>query len=365
MKIQNKNILISVPEITHRQIASYEVEGLKKLDYNVSTTLYGGVEGKKIVSRLYLILRNAFIIIKKVKKNKIDLVYLNSSFDIYGLIRDFITLFILRIISSKIVLKIHGSDANLLMSRNIVYRFMMKKVSDWADGFGALSSEEYRNFVNAGFNKEKVFVIKNIINPDVYLKNPEFRSKYSNINIPILLFVARLIPAKGLLDTLFAANILKERGFVFKLLIIGDGPDKVKAERFVEESNLTSMVVFTGFIPEENLKPFYANGDILILPTYHQEGFPMTIFQSVAAGVPVVTTKIRAAADYLKEPDNCLWVEPKNPEMLAEKIAYLLDNPTVARKMSENNKELSKIFTQEVVCKELETIFNSILERTT
>lgn len=356
------NILISVPEITHRQIATYELEGLKKLGYNVSTTLYGGVEGQNIVSRLYIIFKNAFSIIKKARKDKIDLVYLNSSFDIYGLIRDFITLMIIRFIRSKIVLKIHGSDANLLMSSNMVYRFMMKKVADWADGFGALSSEEYRNFVNAGFSKDKVFVVKNIINPDVYLKNSEFRLKFCPVDIPIILFVARLIPAKGLLDTLLATNTLKENGYVFKLIVIGDGPEKLKAERIVEEYNLSSFVYFTGFLPEEQLKPFYANGDLMVLPTYHQEGFPMTIFQSVAAGVPIITTKIRAAADYLTEPDNCLWVESKNPAMLAEKIAYILDNSAVSRKMSENNKVISKLFTKDVVCKELDTIFNKILK---
>lgn len=88
----------------------------------------------------------------------------------------------------------------------------------------------------------------------------------------------------------------------------------------------------------------------------------MAVFQSVAAGLPIITTKIRASADYLKEPDNCLWVEPKNPEMLAQKIAYLLENPDISRQMSDNNKQLSKLFTQEIICKELELIFRTILK---
>ena len=86
----------------------------------------------------------------------------------------------------------------------------------------------------------------------------------------------------------------------------------------------------------------------------------MALFKSVAAGVPIITTRIRAAADYLKEPDNCLWVEQKNPAMIAEKVIYLLENPKIYKQMSQNNIELSKSFTRETICQELEEIFIEI-----
>ena len=92
-----------------------------------------------------------------------------------------------------------------------------------------------------------------------------------------------------------------------------------------------------------------------------EEGFPMAVFQSVAARLPIITTKTRASADYLKEPDNCLWVEPKNPGMLVDKITYLIENKDVGKRMAENNKGSSILFTQDVVCKELELIFKTIL----
>jgi glycosyltransferase involved in cell wall biosynthesis len=86
----------------------------------------------------------------------------------------------------------------------------------------------------------------------------------------------------------------------------------------------------------------------------------MVLFQSVAAGLGIITTKIRAAADYLKEPDNCLWVEPKNPEMLADKIAFLLKNRDISRQMSNNNKALSKIFTEDIICQEFTEIYDNL-----
>jgi glycosyltransferase involved in cell wall biosynthesis len=99
---------------------------------------------------------------------------------------------------------------------------------------------------------------------------------------------------------------------------------------------------------------------MLVFPTYHYEGFPMVIFKSVAAGLPIITTRIRAAADYLSEPDNCLWVEPQNPHMLAEKIARLLDQTETRARMRRNNLELADEFTARAVAPEYLEIYNQL-----
>jgi glycosyltransferase involved in cell wall biosynthesis len=338
------------------------VQGLERLDVNVYQTLYGSRTNiKTLKSRIFSVIESIILMRKILLKNEIDIIHLNSAFDSNSLLRDFTTLFFLRSFKAKKFIKFHGSEADFLETKNKTYRFMITKMLSWTDGFGLLSTEEKLNFIKADFPPEKLFVVKNIVKPQVYEKSSKFHDSYGCANIPILLFVARLIPSKGLLDTLQAALILKAQGHIFKLIILGDGPEKARAERFVTESNITSIVSFTGYIPEEETKSFYANCDILVFPTYHSEGFPMVIFQSVAAGLSILTTKIRAAADYLKEPDNCLWVQPKNPKMLAEKISYLLKNRVVCEQMSKNNIILSKVFTEDIVIKEFKDIYAKLL----
>jgi glycosyltransferase involved in cell wall biosynthesis len=337
------------------------VQGLEKLNINVIQTLYGSRTNVKTMgSRVSSVIESIISLRKILSKNDVDIIHLNSAFDLNSLLRDFTTLFFLRPFKAKKYIKFHGSEADLLQTKNWLYKLMIKKMSQWADGFGLLSSEEKNNFIRANFPPKKLFVVKNIIKPNVYLKNPQFRNKYSSEGVPILLFIARLIPSKGLIDTLQAAILLRKSGYIFKLIVLGDGPDKVRAEKIVGESDMTSMVFFEGYITEESTKPFYANCDLLIFPTYHFEGFSMVLFQSVAAGLSIITTKIRAAADYLKEPDNCLWVEPKNPEMLADKIAFILKNQELSGQMSNNNKALSKIFTEDIVCQEFAEIYANL-----
>jgi glycosyltransferase involved in cell wall biosynthesis len=91
----------------------------------------------------------------------------------------------------------------------------------------------------------------------------------------------------------------------------------------------------------------------------------MTILQAVAAGLPIVTTKIRAAADYLEEPANCLWVEPRNPAMLAESIGRVLDTPALQASMKENNLRLAKDFDVELVAEEYLQMFQEAAGRRT
>lgn len=357
-----RKILVGIPEETHRQIAVAEVEGLVDLGFKVSTTIYAGKSSyRNAARRLYIVLDNSVRIIRRTRREKIDLVYLNTSFNPNALIRDFISLSLIRFIDAKIVLKIHGSRITLLQSRNALYRYMIHRISRWADGFGVLSSEEKGNFINAGFQPEKLFVVKNIVPSLEQVGGNDFRAAHHlDADVKLILYIGRFIPSKRVIDIIRALDIVKRAGFKIKLICVGDGPENKMIRKEAAELDLLENIVFTGFIKEEETKIYYANADMLVFPSL-SEGFAMAIFTSVAAGLPIITTQIRAAADYLKEPDNCLWVAQKNPEMIADKIIYLLQNPELSRNMSDNNKKLSASFSQKIICQELEAIFKHLL----
>ncbi len=291
-------------------------------------------------------------------------VHLNTSFDTKALLRDVVTLALLPSGRSKVFLKFHGSDADLLLTTNPLLRVLGRRLLSRASGIGVLSSEEKANFVRAGVDKHKVFVIKNVVEPAPAVSSTNFKAKVGDEgDVPLLLFIARFIPGKGLLDVVHACQILREAGRDFRLLCVGDGPARAQAEAVVVKLGLQANVHFSGFIPEADAAEYYANSTMLVFPTYHYEGFPMVIFNSLAAGLPIVTTRIRAAADYLSEPENCLWVEPRNPEMLAEKIADVLSRPQMQKSMSENNRRLASQFNAEAVTREYLEVYEQIIAR--
>jgi glycosyltransferase involved in cell wall biosynthesis len=329
------------------------VAELRRLGLGVSEEIY--VYGEKIkptgiTRRVKRVLRIAFRLRRKLKSGSFELLHLNSSFDTRALLRDFVTLKILGRARTKVFMKFHGSNAELLGAPNPILRALVRGVLSRADGIGLLSTEEKENFVRAGWDNRKIFVVPNVVEPNPVQTNGDFNSQYNLPDrLPTLLFIARFIPDKGLLEVIRACGLLRRQGVECALLCVGDGPARAAGEVETDKLGLREHVHFLGLVPEKKTAQFYENCTMLVFPTYHYEGFPMSIFYAVAAGLPIITTRIRAAADYLAEPDNCFWVEPRDPVMLAEKIAALLGNAEARNRMSNANKQLARQFTAEVV----------------
>ena len=291
-----------------------------------------------------------------------DIIHLNTSFDTMALFRDVAVVRRLSKTRAKLFLKFHGSDAALLETRNPLLRAMGRYLLSRADGVGVLSSEERDNFLRAGVPAGKVFQVKNVVEPIAVPGTTQFAQQLQVASdTPLFLFIGRFIPAKGLLDCINACKLIADHQQDFLLLCVGDGPARLEAEAAVAQLGLDSKVRFFGYIPEAEAAKFYANSTMLLFPTYHYEGFPMVIFHAAAAGLPILTTRIRAAADFLTEPENCLWVEPRRPDPLAQKIMTLLHDGELRKTMSENNKVLAARFSAEIVTSEYLAIYRQLV----
>ncbi len=341
------------------------VAELRKQGTTVDEEIY--VYGDKLsrtssAHRVKRVLAAAFRLKRKLRRGNYDLLHLNSSFDGRALLRDVVTLAIIGR-RTKVFIKFHGSDGDLLKTQHPMMKRFVGRLLTRVEGIGLLSSEEKQNFVSAGWPAHKLFVVKNVVERSFPARDETFNLRNGvSDQTPTLLFIGRLIPAKGLLDVIAACGILRGRGIPFVLFCVGDGPVRADAEAEVKALALTERVRFIGFVPEEATAEFYANCSLLVFPTYHYEGFPMTVFYAAAAGRPIITTRIRGAADYLKEPDNCLWVEPRNPAMLAEKIGLLLDNPPGRLRMGKANRQLAMEFSAELVAREYVNAYQQVID---
>lgn len=328
------------------------------------TYVYGeSLAGTGAWQRVRRVLSTAARLRRRLAAGGFDLVHLNTSFDTKALLRDAATVRLLGRARARVFLKFHGSDARLLRTKNALLKSSARYLLGRADGVGVLSSEERRNFVAAGVGAGKVFVVKNVVAREFPAPDAGFNARAGlEEGVPVLLFIGRFIPAKGLLDVLRACALLRDGGRRFALLCVGDGPARAGAEAEAARLNLGARVRFTGYVPEERTAEFYANASALVFPTYHYEGFPMVVFYAAAAGVPLVTTRIRAAADYLAEPDNCLWVEPRDPAALAERLALLLDDAGRRAAMAASNRRLARAFSAEVVTREYLDAYRAVIK---
>ncbi|MEO8720423.1 MAG: glycosyltransferase family 4 protein [Ginsengibacter sp.] len=355
-------ILFGVPIKIHKEIADAEVEAFKNLGNNVETSFYGNSDQVTgLFGRFFLIIKNATNLKRKLIKQKSDLVYLNTAFDFKTLIRDSISIFFLKFFNKKIriVLKTHGTIKSTVNSKSFLEKYVYKNT----DLILVLSKEEQRSFEEIFPGQNKVFVTANPVDFANYTPDPYFKRKLNiGEDCTTLLFVGRFLEQKGILDLIQACKIVKEKSLCFKLICLGNGPLFDEVRLLSEKLNLKNEIIFIGHIPEENTKYYYSNCDITILPSY-REGFPMAIFQSVAAGKAVITTKINACRDYFKEYENCLWVEKKNPLDLSEKILILSQNKTLRENISVNNLTLAQRFTAQNIASNLNAKFEKLLDK--
>lgn len=357
MKAKKMKILFGVPVKVHKEIAEAEVNAFQKLGYAVEQSYYGNSDQvKSLAGRLFLILKNAINLKRKLIKQKSDIVYLNTAFDHKTLVRDSISIFILKSFNHqvKIVLKTHGTTLKTIFSKSILKKYVLKNT----DLLLVLSREELETFKKIVYNK--VGITANALDFRDYSADINFKLRNGiNEQTHILLYVGRFIKEKGIIDLLNACKIIQEKKLPFKLFCLGSGVLLDEIKKLIKKLDLEKEIILPGYVPEEETYHYYSNCDILILPSY-REGFPMAVFQAIAAGKPVITTQVNACADHLQEYVNCLWVKKNNPEDLAEKIIFLCRNKELRIRMSKNNKDIAENFTSEKIAGQLNFLFNEL-----
>ena len=102
--------------------------------------------------------------------------------------------------------------------------------------------------------------------------------------------------------------------------------------------------------------------DIFVLPSL-SEGFPLTILEAMASGLPIVTTRVRGLPEIVKDAENGFLVEPKNPGQLADKILLILGDDGLREKIARNNSQRAKQYSWQTVAKNLEEIYCRVTQK--
>lgn len=138
-----------------------------------------------------------------------------------------------------------------------------------------------------------------------------------------LLFVGRLARVKGLL-VLFEALAQITKGPTLRLTVAGDGPERT----FLEEAArpLGDRVRFTGYLSQDAVADRLATADIFVLPSF-AEGVPVVLMEAMAAGVPVIATRVAGVSELVEEGVSGLLVPAGDSESLARALADLAAEP--------------------------------------
>jgi glycosyltransferase involved in cell wall biosynthesis len=143
-------------------------------------------------------------------------------------------------------------------------------------------------------------------------------------------WIGRMTGVKRTDDVLLAFKQLRDSGVDACLCLVGDGPDRKQLEQRAHELGVVRDTLFLGY--QEDVAPFYAAFDALVLPSGN-EGTPVSAIEALAAGRPVVATRVGGVPDVVREGEDGFLVEAGATDELADRLARLARDPALRERM--------------------------------
>lgn len=192
--------------------------------------------------------------------------------------------------------------------------------------------------VERGARENQVWFIPNAVTPPTAQATPFARFVAEGETCPIKIVAAgRLHPKKGFDVLIRAMGKLRTWDIDVTCEIAGEGEERGALEGLIRELDLAACVKLVGWT--DDVAGFLASGDIFAFPS-HQEGFPLTLLEAMAVGLPVVASEIDGPNEILKDGVNGRLVSNDDPDRLAEALGELIAEPATAKRLATAAREL-------------------------
>jgi glycosyltransferase involved in cell wall biosynthesis len=175
-----------------------------------------------------------------------------------------------------------------------------------------------------------------------------FRKKYGiPSHSPILTFVGRSVPHKGIHNIIKALHLLKKYFPDIRLVIAGpqsgDFTSSLTAKSPYHEYllsltnnlGLSNNVIFAGFLEIEALSELFVDTTIFVFPST-EEAFGLVLIEALSIGLPIITTNVPPMTEIVDDRSGG-FVMPDSPDQIAEKVRELLSNPKLLKEISQYN----------------------------
>jgi phosphatidylinositol alpha-1,6-mannosyltransferase len=149
----------------------------------------------------------------------------------------------------------------------------------------------------------------------------------------LILSVGSLVKAKDLPTLLKAAKLVIKKYPKTIFVIAGEGPERRKLEKMINEFGLEDTVRLVGSIAYAKLPELYASADLFVLSSSH-EGFPRVLMEAALTRLPIVTTRVDGASELVENQKSGLLVPIASSQKLAEAMIDLLGHPKKAKEMA-------------------------------
>jgi D-inositol-3-phosphate glycosyltransferase len=186
----------------------------------------------------------------------------------------------------------------------------------------------------------------------------------------MVLFVGRIEPLKGV-DTLIEAMscLQLKDGHKVHLAIIGGDPsaspeemseEMARLQKLCDDLCVGQLVVFLGKRDQDRLPYYYSAAELLVMPS-HYESFGMVALEAMACGTPVIASEVGGLAYLVRDGETGFTVPDQEPELLSEKITWLLGDRDLHRSMSERAVEYAHDYAWEKIASQIVDVYKELV----
>ena len=183
---------------------------------------------------------------------------------------------------------------------------------------------------------------------------------YTDPKIRLIGTVTRLHESKGNVHLVDAAAIVSRKRPDVRFVVVGEGPLQADLEQQAARLGISDKVDFLGF--QRDVASVLASFHVAAFPSLW-EGTPLTIFESLAMGKPIVSTDVDGLKEVLVHEQNSLIVPPRDPDALASAIIKVLDEQQLAAHLSQNALVSSTRFDIQVFVDKMSSLYELLVER--
>ena len=266
-----------------------------------------------------------FLLAARILRRGAALVHVNTSLRPRSYWRDLANVAAAKLCGAGVVYQIHGGASPEGFFAHPLLKLLLRATLKWPDAVIVLGSpqlEAYRAFA-PGAN---IAVIPNGI--DCAKVEPQ-----RDASALRLLSIGRLVPGKGLAESIAGLAAARAAGVAARLVIAGSGPEEALLRQLAQSLGLGSAVSFAGPAYGERKARLLGEADALLLAS-HDEGLPYALLEAMGAGVVPVVTPVGGIPDVVQAGVHGLFVPVGDAAAIAAALGELARNPGRRARMS-------------------------------
>ncbi len=249
-------------------------------------------------------------------------------------------------------------NIGVLVSYNTFSRIALKitdkiiAITPWEKKFIKKYGGEDKKIVNLPNGVDNLFFKR--------IKDNDFKKKHK-IKKPIVLFFGRISFTKGADKFVeISKSVLKKYPDIATFVIRGPDEGILKDVKKMI-SGEKKIVYLEPTRDRQEIAKMYQSADVFVMPSY-REGLPLTLFEAMASGLPIIATPVNGIPYEMKEPENGFLVPYGDNEKFADKIIKFLENKKLRVKIRKNNIKKSQKYKWDSIARKTEELYKNIIK---